>query len=208
MQVHLLRKKKSSDCIVMQFGKRLHTLINLQRMCLRKFNAAGQLLLLPFLEVNKLVYDSILLIHQLILLVHMIRIALMTFPTTPNTRIHKDHPIKNVIGDVKSSVQTRRMTKPTFEQGFLSAIEPTSIAKALYDSSWVEAMQEELLQFKLQQLTYTDSDYAGATQDRKSTIGGCQFLGNRLISWQCKKQTVVATSTTEAEYVAAASCCG
>ncbi|GJW32244.1 putative reverse transcriptase domain-containing protein [Tanacetum coccineum] len=54
----------------------------------------------------------------------------------------------------------------------------------------------------------TDSDYAGATLDRKSTTGGCQFLGNRLISWQCKKQTVVATSTTEAEYVAAANCCG
>ncbi|GKE86042.1 uncharacterized mitochondrial protein-like protein [Tanacetum coccineum] len=52
---------------------------------------------------------------------------------------------------------------------------------------------------------YTDSDYAGATQDRKSTTGGCQFLGNRLISWQCKKQTVVATSTTKVEYVVAAS---
>ncbi|GJR16108.1 putative ribonuclease H-like domain-containing protein [Tanacetum coccineum] len=96
-----------------------------------------------------------------------------TVLTTPNTRIHKDHPIKNMIGDVKSSVQTRRMTKPTSEQGFLSAvyeqkthdtlntclyacflsqIEPTSIAKALSDSSWVEAMQEELLQFKLQQV--------------------------------------------------------
>ncbi|GJX77207.1 hypothetical protein Tco_0324018 [Tanacetum coccineum] len=42
----------------------------------------------------------------------------------------------------------------------------------------------------------------------KSTTGGCQFLGQRLISWQCKKQTIVATSTTEAEYVAAANCCG
>ncbi|GJX42148.1 hypothetical protein Tco_0257138 [Tanacetum coccineum] len=42
----------------------------------------------------------------------------------------------------------------------------------------------------------------------KSTTGGCQFLGRRLISWQCKKQTVVATSSTEAEYVAAAHCCG
>ncbi|GJT82822.1 putative ribonuclease H-like domain-containing protein [Tanacetum coccineum] len=57
-------------------------------------------------------------------------------------------------------------------------------------------------------VAYTDSDYARATQDRKSTIGGCQFLGDRLISWQCKKQTMVAASTTEAEYVAAASCCG
>ncbi|GKA19065.1 putative ribonuclease H-like domain-containing protein, partial [Tanacetum coccineum] len=333
-----------------------------------------------------------------------------TVPTTPNTRIHKDHPIKNVIGDVKSTIQTRRMTKSTSKQGFLSAIEPTSIAKALFDSSWVEAMQEELLKFKLQQghrqekgidyeevfapmarieairlflayasfmgflvyqmdvksaflygtieeevyvtqpprfkdpdhpdkvykvvkvyvddiifgstnkelctafqklikdkfqmssigeftfflglqvtqkedgifisqdkyvaeilkkfnyidvksastpvdlkkplvkdgdaddvdvhpyssmigsliylkgkptlglwysrdspfelVAYNNSDYAGATQDRKFTTAGCQFLGNRLISWQCKKQTVVTTSTTEAEYVATASCCG
>nr|GEY49194.1 retrovirus-related Pol polyprotein from transposon TNT 1-94 [Tanacetum cinerariifolium] len=55
---------------------------------------------------------------------------------------------------------------------------------------------------------YSDSDYGDATQDRKSTTGGCQFLDRRLISWQCKKQTIVATSTTEAEYVAAASYCG
>ncbi|GKG14715.1 hypothetical protein Tco_0354315, partial [Tanacetum coccineum] len=46
-------------------------------------------------------------------------------------------------------------------------------------------------------VAYTDSDYAGATQDRKSTTEGCQFLGNRLISWQCKKKTMVATSTIE-----------
>ncbi|GKC70655.1 putative ribonuclease H-like domain-containing protein [Tanacetum coccineum] len=49
---------------------------------------------------------------------------------------------------------------------------------------------------------------AGASLDRKSTTGGCQFLSKRLISWQCKKQTIVANSTTEAEYVAAANCCG
>ncbi|GJR73022.1 retrovirus-related pol polyprotein from transposon TNT 1-94 [Tanacetum coccineum] len=57
-------------------------------------------------------------------------------------------------------------------------------------------------------VAYSDSDYAGASLDRKSTTGGCQFLGCRLISWQCKKQIVVATSSTEAEYMAAASCCG
>ncbi|GJY17825.1 putative ribonuclease H-like domain-containing protein [Tanacetum coccineum] len=55
---------------------------------------------------------------------------------------------------------------------------------------------------------FSDSDYGGSNLDRKSTTGGCQFLRQRLISWQCKKQTIVATSTTEAEYVAAANCCG
>ncbi|GKD87356.1 hypothetical protein Tco_1358510, partial [Tanacetum coccineum] len=55
---------------------------------------------------------------------------------------------------------------------------------------------------------YTDSDYAGLSLDKKSTIGDCQFLRSGLISWQCKKQTIVANYTTKAEYVAAASCRG
>ncbi|GJW69276.1 putative ribonuclease H-like domain-containing protein [Tanacetum coccineum] len=57
-------------------------------------------------------------------------------------------------------------------------------------------------------VAYTDTDYAGASLDRKSTTGGCQFLGFRLISWQRKKQTVVANSTTKAEYIAASNCYG
>ncbi|KAJ9558008.1 hypothetical protein OSB04_012622 [Centaurea solstitialis] len=56
-------------------------------------------------------------------------------------------------------------------------------------------------------VAYTNSDYGGATLDRKSTSGGCQFLGGRLVSWQCKKQTTVSQSTTEAEYIAASQCC-
>ncbi|GJW87319.1 putative ribonuclease H-like domain-containing protein [Tanacetum coccineum] len=56
-------------------------------------------------------------------------------------------------------------------------------------------------------VAFTDSDYAGANLDRKSTIGGRQFLRCRLISWQCKKQTVVANSTTEAEYITVSNCC-
>ncbi|GJY73091.1 putative ribonuclease H-like domain-containing protein, partial [Tanacetum coccineum] len=52
-------------------------------------------------------------------------------------------------------------------------------------------------------VAYFDSDYARVSLDRKSKTGGCQFLGCRLISWQCKKQTVVAISFIEAEYVAA-----
>ncbi|GJS30940.1 putative ribonuclease H-like domain-containing protein [Tanacetum coccineum] len=57
-------------------------------------------------------------------------------------------------------------------------------------------------------VAYSNSDYVVANLERESTTGGCQFLGCILISWQCKKQTVVSTTSTEAEYVAAASCCG
>ncbi|GJS90657.1 putative ribonuclease H-like domain-containing protein [Tanacetum coccineum] len=94
-------------------------------------------------------------------------------PTTPNTRIHKDHSLDHVIGDIQSGVQTRGMTKNTNKHGFISAVyegkthkdlhtclfacflsqeEPKRIAKALCDPAWVEAMQEELLQFKLQKV--------------------------------------------------------
>ena len=43
--------------------------------------------------------------------------------------------------------------------------------------------------------------------DRKSTSGGCQFLGCSLVSWSSKKKSCVSLSSTEAEYVAAGSCC-
>ncbi|GKB81248.1 hypothetical protein Tco_0948143 [Tanacetum coccineum] len=57
-------------------------------------------------------------------------------------------------------------------------------------------------------VAYTDSDYAGASLDRKYTTRGCQSLRSRLISWQCKKQIVVANSTIKGEYVAALCCRG
>ncbi|GJW54160.1 putative reverse transcriptase domain-containing protein [Tanacetum coccineum] len=87
-------------------------------------------------------------------------------PTTPHTRIHKDHPIDHVIGDVQSSIQTRKMTTSYSELGFLSAIyegkshqdlhtcifacflsqeKPKRVSKALSDPAWVEEMQEELI---------------------------------------------------------------
>ncbi|GJS01069.1 retrovirus-related pol polyprotein from transposon TNT 1-94 [Tanacetum coccineum] len=54
---------------------------------------------------------------------------------------------------------------------------------------------------------YSDSDYAGCNLDRKSTLGGCQILGGKLVCWSAKKQKSVAMSSTKAEYVAAAGCC-
>ncbi|WVZ58134.1 hypothetical protein U9M48_008437 [Paspalum notatum var. saurae] len=54
---------------------------------------------------------------------------------------------------------------------------------------------------------FSDADHAGCQIDRKSTSGTCQFLGTSLVSWSSRKQAGVALSTTEVEYVAAASCC-
>ncbi|GKC02309.1 putative ribonuclease H-like domain-containing protein, partial [Tanacetum coccineum] len=100
-------------------------------------------------------------------------------PSTLNTRIYKDHSLDHVIGDVQSGVLTRRMTKTTNEQGFISAVyegkthedlhtclfacflsqeEPKKVIQALKDPSWIEAMQEELLQFKLQQVYRNKKD--------------------------------------------------
>jgi hypothetical protein len=54
---------------------------------------------------------------------------------------------------------------------------------------------------------YCDADWAGSADDKKTTSGGCFFLGNNLISWFSKKQNSVTLSTAEAEYIAAGSSC-
>ncbi|GKF49209.1 putative ribonuclease H-like domain-containing protein, partial [Tanacetum coccineum] len=61
------------------------------------------------------------------------------------TRIYKDHPLAQVNGDLQSATQTRNMSKNLEEHGFE---EPKKVIHALKDPSWIEAMQEELLQFK------------------------------------------------------------
>nr|GEV22028.1 putative ribonuclease H-like domain-containing protein [Tanacetum cinerariifolium] len=87
----------------------------------------------------------------------------------PTTRVHKDHPVNQIIGDINLAPQTRSMTRMVKEQGrlhqindeyfhtcmfacFLSQEEPKKVILALKDPSWIEAMQEELLQFKLQKV--------------------------------------------------------
>ncbi|WVZ75901.1 LOW QUALITY PROTEIN: hypothetical protein U9M48_023920 [Paspalum notatum var. saurae] len=54
---------------------------------------------------------------------------------------------------------------------------------------------------------FSDADHAGCRIHRKSTFGTCQLLGTSLVSWSSRKQASVSLSTTEAEYIAAASCC-
>ncbi|GKA03779.1 ribonuclease H-like domain-containing protein, partial [Tanacetum coccineum] len=216
--------------------------------------------------------------------------AFMPVSPIPTTRVHKDHPVEQIIRDLNSAPQTRRMTKNLEEHGLDLGGLPkgpkrlleingfTGNMKDLRGNSiksirlflafvhlktlWVYHMdvksaflygkiEEEVYVcqppgfedpdfpdrvYKVEKalyglhqamkpcqpklglwypkdspfdlVAYTDSDYVGASLDRKSTIGCCQFLGCRLISWQRKKQTVVANFTKKAEYVAASSFCG
>nr|GEW28338.1 putative ribonuclease H-like domain-containing protein [Tanacetum cinerariifolium] len=100
---------------------------------------------------------------------------------TPTIKIHKDHPINQVIRDLHSPTQTRNMSKNFEEHGFITTIhqrtnhkdlqnclfacflsqkEPKKVIHALKDPSWIEAMHEELLQFKLQEVwTLVDLPY-------------------------------------------------
>lgn len=55
-------------------------------------------------------------------------------------------------------------------------------------------------------IAYTDSDFVGDIDDRKSTSGFVFSLGTGAVSWSSKKQPVVTLSTTEAEYIVVASC--
>ncbi|GJS62557.1 putative ribonuclease H-like domain-containing protein [Tanacetum coccineum] len=85
----------------------------------------------------------------------------------PTTRIHKDHPLNQVIGDLQSATQTRQMTKNLEEYGFK---EPKKVVQALKDPSWIKAMQEELLQFKLQQGSHTRDGIDYDEMDVKSAF--------------------------------------
>jgi hypothetical protein len=59
----------------------------------------------------------------------------------------------------------------------------------------------------LQLVAYSDADWAGCPDTRRSTTGWSMFLGNALISWKCKKQDRVSKSSTEAEYRAMSTAC-
>ncbi|GJT84596.1 putative ribonuclease H-like domain-containing protein [Tanacetum coccineum] len=110
--------------------------------------------------------------------------------STPTLRIHKNHPQSQIIGKSTAGVLTRRKLKESASdqhQALLFQVTP--------NGSLTCCVKRDLL----------DCDYAGDNHDRRSTSGGCQ-LSWRRCSWQCKKQTIVAISSTEAEYVAAASC--
>nr|GEW47356.1 hypothetical protein [Tanacetum cinerariifolium] len=93
----------------------------------------------------------------------------ITISPIPTSRIYKDHHVTQIIGDLSSAPQTRSMTRTVKDQGgltqiydedfhtcmfvcFLSQEETKRVHQALKDPSWIEAMQEELFQFKMQKV--------------------------------------------------------
>ncbi|GJV47413.1 hypothetical protein Tco_1437625 [Tanacetum coccineum] len=162
--------------------------------------------------------------------------AFMPISPIPSTRIHKDHPKSLCIEFEKMMHKKFQMSsmgelifflgthgEAELRMGFLSV--KTMCACTRYQVnlkvSNLHAVKRIFRYLKGQPklglwypkdspfdlVAYTDSDYAGTSLDKKSTKRGCQFLGCRLISWQCKKQTVVANSTTKSEYIPASNCC-
>ncbi|GJY37605.1 ribonuclease H-like domain-containing protein [Tanacetum coccineum] len=213
--------------------------------------------------------------------------AFMPVSPIPTTRIHKDHPVEQIIGDLNLAPQTRRMTKNLKEHGLFSSVQqrtnskdfqnclftcflsqeepkkmdvksdflygkieeevyvcqppgfkdpdfpdkkedeifisqdkyvteilkkfgfsdvktantPMETHKPLLKDADGEDVDEHLYRSMIGSLMYLTSSRPDImfALDRKSTTRGCQFLGCRLISWQCKKQIVVANSITEAE---------
>nr|GEX39552.1 hypothetical protein [Tanacetum cinerariifolium] len=133
----------------------------------------------------------------------------------PTTRIHKDHLVSQIIGfeDPDHPDKVYKVVKALYGlQQARRACQDKYLAEILRKFGLIKGKSASTpIDTKKPLLkdpdAYSDSDYAGASLDKKSTTGGCQFLGCRLISWQCKKQIIVATSSTKDEYVAAASCC-
>nr|GEY50789.1 hypothetical protein [Tanacetum cinerariifolium] len=152
----------------------------------------------------------------------------ITVSLIPTTRVHKDHPISQIIGDLSLTTQTRSMTRMVKDQERKSASTPIDTEKSLLNDPDGEDVDVHTYRSMIGSLMYltssrpdimfvckkqtvvatsfTEAEYVAAASCCVQVLWiQNQLLDYRLISWQCKKQTVVATSSTEVEYVAAAS---
>ncbi|XP_038875145.1 secreted RxLR effector protein 161-like [Benincasa hispida] len=145
---------------------------------------------------------------------------LATTPVKPNLKLTKDHEGKKVnstlykqkVGSLMYLIATRLdimyvvslisrfMESPT-ELHLFAAKRILRYLKRTPDLGILYQKEENL-----NLVGFSDSDYAGDLNDRKSTLGYVFIFGSGAISWSSKKQPIVTLSTTKAELVAATSC--
>ena len=111
--------------------------------------------------------------------------------------IYLTHTRPDIVNAV--SIVSRFMSEPSKDH--LTAAK--RILRYIKGTKSYGIMYETEKDFKL--TGYTDSDWAGSVDDRKSTSGYVFQLGNKVVSWSSKKQATVALSSAEAEYIAATS---
>ncbi|GJV92435.1 retrovirus-related pol polyprotein from transposon TNT 1-94 [Tanacetum coccineum] len=90
-----------------------------------------------------------------------------------------------------------------FEDSYAKEFKMSSMGELTFFLGFIVKQSNGDSPFHLE--AFSDSDYAGDNHDRRSTSGGCQYLGRRLVSWQCKKQTIVAISSKKQNIVAVTS---
>lgn len=144
-------------------------------------------------------------------------------PIVPGTKLSKDEGgaridetlFKQMVGSLMYLTVTRPelMNSVSLLSRFMSSPTMTHWLAAKRILRYVQGTTNLGILFKkgenknsLRLVAYTDSDYAGDLDDRKSTSRYVFMLGSGVVSWCPKKQSVVALSTTEAEYIAAAFC--
>lgn len=142
-------------------------------------------------------------------------------PIVPGTKLQKDEGDakvdETVFKQVVGSLMYLTVTRPDLMYGvclisrFMSAPRESHWLAAKRILRYIKGTTELGVFYKRGEgnarlLAYTDSDYVGDLDDRRSTSGFVFMMASGAISWASKKQPVVALSTTEAEYIAAASC--
>ncbi|GKC51536.1 retrovirus-related pol polyprotein from transposon TNT 1-94 [Tanacetum coccineum] len=125
---------------------------------------------------------------------------------------HKSFPIYQM--DVKTAFLNGPLKEEVYvaqPEGFVDPDHPEKVyllRKALYGLKQApRAWYDELSNFLMSKGFSKDADHAGCLDTRKSTSGGIQFLGDKLVSWMSKKQNCTAMSSAEAEYVALSASC-
>ncbi|GKA15631.1 retrovirus-related pol polyprotein from transposon TNT 1-94 [Tanacetum coccineum] len=106
---------------------------------------------------------------------------------------HKSFPIYQM--DVKTAFLNGPLKEEVYvaqPEGFVDPDHPEKSSTSKESFVMIKASQEP---------AFSDADHAGCLDTRKSTSGGIQFLGDKLVSWRSKKQNCTAMSSAEAEYV-------